>query len=315
MSECPTSALAMYVWLKRVPTWRMYRPKRAEQRNLAPGEPGREHETVEGVVLDPPVDHGEERLLEEAERGGIDDRARRRVQAEPFHPARVGSARRDLVGVLVVDDHPQVRQARQHFGQRRLLADAVELEVEVVGADREPRRERLAGADPFELGEVGERFRGVEVVSIRGRERVGPDPELVESGLLTPGRDQRVAEVVDPRSGGGSHRPFQRRLVDFGGVGAFEMQHEVEPGQRRFGETRVPLVLVRSVGLHEAARDALAHLRRVAVAGMKTRHDTNRPNGSRCTNKRTRRRSCRRRIPIVVPNKWSTSIWNRSSRG
>ena len=70
-------------------------------------------------------------------------------------------------------------------------ADAVELEVEVVGADREPRRERSRRRSSCSsCGQVGERLGRVEVVLVRAGERVGPDAEQVEARLLAARRDR-----------------------------------------------------------------------------------------------------------------------------
>ncbi len=83
----------MYVWLNRVPDLAEVPTERAEQRDLAPREPGGEDEPVERVVLGAAVDDCEERLFEEPQCRGVDDRAGRRVQAEPLHPPRVDALR------------------------------------------------------------------------------------------------------------------------------------------------------------------------------------------------------------------------------
>ena len=137
----------------------------------------------------------------------------------------------------------------------------------MVGAGCEPRREWLGVAELFELGEVGECLGRVDVVLIRTGERFGPDAQHVEPGLLTPRRDQRVAQVVDPRASRRRDRLLQ--LADVDGVAArfLEVQHEVQPGEHRLGEPRVPFVALRSVRGDEQLCDVLAYLGRVPVAG------------------------------------------------
>ena len=240
---------------------------RAQERDLPPRQPRGEHEPVERVVFGAPVDDGEERLLEQPQRRRIDHRPARRSQPEPLHPTGFETPGRQLVGMLVVDDDTHVRQPRQHLRQRRLPADAVQLEIEVIDADREPGREGPGRAERLEQREIGERFTGVEVVAVRGRERVGPHSQRVEAGLLALGRDQRIAQVVDPSARGRGDELLQLRDVDGVVFRVLEVEHVVQTGEHRVREAGVPLVALRPVRVDEKVRDAFAHLRGVPVAG------------------------------------------------
>src|SRR5262249_33945242 len=116
---------------------------RAQQRDLAPRESRGEYQPVETVVLRATVDDGKKRVREETQRTGIDHRSRGGAQVEPLHPQWVTVLRHQFVRVLVVDHYAEIREAGQDLGQRRLLAAAVELQVEMVGAHSEACGERL----------------------------------------------------------------------------------------------------------------------------------------------------------------------------
>ena len=171
---------------------------------------------------------------------------RRDAQPEVLDPPARQPARRDVVGALVVDDDTHVGEARQHVGERRLRARAVELEVGVLlVARREAHRERAFRVERLQQHEVGERLGRVEVVPVRGGERVAPDAQQVEPGLFAARRRERVAEVVDPRPRRRRDCALRARRRRRQRVARIDVQHEVQAREHRLAEARVPLVAPR----------------------------------------------------------------------
>ena len=169
-----------------------------------------------------------------------------------------------------IDAH--VREAGEHLRQRRLRADAVELEVEVVGADR--RAAAASGAVVARAVRAAARSASASAASKSSWYAPGnasaPDAQRVEARLLAARRDQRVAQVVDPRPRRGRDRSFSSvgdvdgRRGAGRGRGAARSAGGRAPTPRGACSTRSSSTPYASTS---RSRDALAHLRGVAVAG------------------------------------------------
>ena len=158
---------------------------RAVQRHLAPREPGEDDEPVEPVVFDRTRQHREERVLEQVADRARRDRVRRNAEPEVLDPPARQPAGLYVVGALVVDGDTHVGEARQHFGERRLRARAIELEVGVLLVSRgETYRERTFRFERLQEDEVRHRLGRVEIVTVGRRERVAPGVQQVERGLF-----------------------------------------------------------------------------------------------------------------------------------
>ena len=219
---------------------------RAEQRDLAPRQPGQQHELVEHVVFGVARRNREERLLEEVVRALRRDRGP--AQTEVLDPPLRLADRRDRVRVLVVDGHAHVREPRQDFGERGLRAEPVELEVEVAGATaraapraaaRRGRRARSARRGRRGASVAGTSSwydAGKAVPHTRIRSRPSSSPYERTSASRRSSVQARAAAATR-----GLHL-VRRRPTRSSRRGGVDAEHVVQSGEHRGGESRVPLV-------------------------------------------------------------------------
>ena len=223
---------------------------RAQDRDLAGGQPCREDEPVEAVVLGLTPPGARERVLEHLahvvrlELGSL-------VVAEPevVDPDRRPVGGLDLVGPLVADPDAHVLEQRQHVREEDRLARADELEGEVVERrlerDVEAHPEVAVGVEPLDPLDVGHRLQGGEVLAVGAGERLAVALEERAGALLADLLGERVAEVVRP----GACRRRQPGL-DLGDVvlrnrARLGVDDDVESGQHRLGDAR-PVVDARA---------------------------------------------------------------------
>ena len=192
---------------------------RAQQRDLAPRR-GRRASTSR---LNPSssasaVDDREERFLERGRSArGVDRRAAGARRRNHLIHRGVATGGRDRVRMLVVDDHAHVREARQHVRERRLRAEAVELEVEVVGVARRagPRAGASARRARRARARSATRVGRVEVVLVRRAGTRRPTPR----SRSRPASSPRAATSASRRSSvharaAAATRCFERADVD-----------------------------------------------------------------------------------------------------
>ena len=104
--------------------------QRADQRDVAPHEPGREHQRVVAVVLGAAAHDREETALDLfLERGDIERLARSAFERHVVEPDVGGILRRDMVGALVDDAEAHVFQHRHPLGERNRPAVAEHFET------------------------------------------------------------------------------------------------------------------------------------------------------------------------------------------
>ena len=211
---------------------------RAQQRDLAPGQLGSEHEPVEAVVLDRAAPHLGERVLEhltDSIRLELDSFAA--VQAEVVDPHGRPLDGCHLERPLVGDLDAHVLEQRQHIGQEDRLPRAQQLEREVtdLGAQRPVEAHvqvafRVETLDPFD---VGHRCASREIVAVGGGERVPIAPEQRGATLLAKPFDERVLEVVGPRTRRLGDLGLDRREIVVADRSRNRVDDEVQPRKHR----------------------------------------------------------------------------------
>ncbi len=217
----------------------------ADQRDVAPLQPGAEHQRVVAVVLGAAAHHRHEGGFEaRLQRFDVEGRAVGALQQHVVQPHLRGSGivRLDPVGALVHDLEAHVLQHGHALGQRdRLLAapdlqaraGAVALAATVeVGAERADRREAL---DQPDIGDRGRRHIGF---AIGDRERVAiAADQLLRLDRLVHQRE-RLGEPVGPGAHQRLDRLLQRRAIRVRRLAAEARDDEMHAHQRAFGEVR-----------------------------------------------------------------------------
>ena len=210
----------------------------AQQRHLAPGQAGHQHEGVEPVVLALALPQRGQRLLEDLlEAAG---RGRRRgPQAEFVDPERAGrGAPLERVRVLVDDLYPHVLQLRQHVGQRDRGARPVHHERPPVRVLHQPDRELPPRLAQLEHGEkVVDGVRGGDVRLVRlGNARAQPGGQRA-GPLLAEHADRLDGEILVPRPDRRGQLPLQRgRVHARHGLAPLGPHYHVQPGQGRVAD-------------------------------------------------------------------------------
>ena len=176
---------------------------RAKDRDLACGQPGREHETVEAVVLGLATPGAGECVLERlAHVVGVQLGGPVVAEPEVVDPDRWPVGRLDLVRSLVADPDAHVLEQRQHVGEEDRAAGRSELEGElVVGRlerDIEAHAEVAVGVEPLDPLDVEHRLASGEVLAIGAGERVAVAREERAGAVLAELLRERVAEIVGP---------------------------------------------------------------------------------------------------------------------
>ena len=99
--------------------------QRADQRDIAPNQPGGEHQRVIAVVFGAPAhDRKEARLEPFFERGEVERLAQRAFQRHVMEPDVGRVTRLDVVGALVDDAETHILQHRHALGERDRAAVA-----------------------------------------------------------------------------------------------------------------------------------------------------------------------------------------------
>jgi hypothetical protein len=253
--------------------------ERPDDRHLAPGEPGEQHQLGEAVALGVSVPCCEEAGFEAlADAGTVlaDVLGRRPGQDEaevvdPRHPTVVGG---HLVGVFVQNGHPVVLQQREHRREPDRLAVAVELDVQgrlpgferVIGTDRQGALG--LGSELLEAFDVGHRDLGCTILAVPGGEPALPSGGQHHAGALTELFDQLALEVVRPTPGHAFEPVLELLEIDLGGLAVcWDRDDEVEPRQRRGRERDLEVGGGAAEHRLQDLLDRLAHLGAEPVAG------------------------------------------------
>ncbi len=250
---------------------------------LAPADAQLQDQAVEAVALGPVRPDRDEGGLE----GGLDVAERQVLatlvaQCELVDPdlgvraARVMGGRGQLEAVLDQGLQAHVLEDRQHVGQGRGGAGAIELEAEgqlvVVGMAEGPHPHGLVGGEVVNDGEVGQGLGGVVLVAIAGREGALPAGQ----GLGDAARRAAVAdgglEAVFPGAGGLGDGGFQRFQVRIAVLARRHAQHVVHPGERGVGEAGIVGADPPLIGVGQDLAGPLAHAAVIALARHEHQH-------------------------------------------
>ena len=193
----------------------------AQHRDLAPVEPGAEHELVEAVVLRIAAPDAGERVLEIApDLVDVDLAGLGALHREVVHREAAAVLGHEAVRPLVDDPQAHVLEHRQDVGQGNARAGAAELEADqgVVVLERAIERHleiALAPGDPVDAGEVGDRGarRHLLLIARAGSRRNRRD----RAGCPPPRHGRRSARGAAGRSrsawprAAGARAPADRR--------------------------------------------------------------------------------------------------------
>ncbi len=176
---------------------------RAEDRDLPGGQPRRQNEAVEAVVLGLSTPGAGERILERlAHVVRLELGPFAVAQPEVVDPDRRPVGRLHLVGPLVADLDAHVLEHRQHVGEEERLPGPEQLEGKVVQGRLERNVEAHAdvavGVEPLDPVDVEHRLAGREVLPVGAGERVAVPLEERGAVLLAELIREGIAQVVGP---------------------------------------------------------------------------------------------------------------------
>ncbi len=225
---------------------------RADDRDLAPGQAGRQHEPIETVILEVRRPHVEKRLRERCPRPF--QLLGRATEPEVVDPDRLRAAGGDLVRALVEHLCPHVLERRQHVRKQDAVGAQQLAAADLLSVADGPIERQKRPAGPLELGDpldVHDRALGAPVGAVRGRERVAEAGKLLNSLLLPVRRRQRGPKIVAP----GARRLGDPRL-DRGDVvvladPARTADHIVDPDQDGLRQLQAPVDLTAAERLGE----------------------------------------------------------------
>ena len=214
----------------------------AQDRDLAPGQPGAQHQPIEPVAFQRARPYLVERLGEaRACVGEIDRRLVGGLDAQHLQRHRL-VARLEQERRLAQHAQPEVFRQRQDVGQRERRLGMEQSQREAmhrqIGRAVEPHAERPAGQGGLHQVEVGHGLVGIEAVAIDGGEPVAP----AAGGGAALGLAQRLlqggAEAVAPRGRGFGERPLELGEIGRRRVVGLELQRVEHLGQRRIAADR-----------------------------------------------------------------------------
>ena len=216
----------------------------AQQRHVAPGEPGREHEPVVAVVLGGAAHDGKKTGLERfLAVGKLDRLTRGAFEHHVVEPDLRGVARLDVIGALVDHAEAHVFQDRHARRERDRFFAGEDLEpgggLRLAGIAIELDAERALPRQALDDAHVGNRAGRRIDFAVVDRERVAvAGGQRVAAFAVVRGSDRRL-EPVPPAA----HDPFNRALealaIRIGGLAGVALDDEMHAHQRAFGEERV----------------------------------------------------------------------------
>ena len=243
----------------------------AQQRHLAPGQPGAEHQAVEGIVLGVAGDDVGERLLAEAVEGlQVDHQPGRRREGEVVDPVGAAVTLAQPVGILAQHPQAEVLQDRQHVGERQRLVGVVDLAAQLVRA--QPRRLVEAHHQALLLGQAADvlhvrhRRKRLEALPVAGRETRREARQQVGAARLAEALDHQAGELVLPGTAGADHLPLQLAGIEGRHAARIDAQDQLHAGQHRFGEIGPELAVGGIQALHQQVLDLHADLGGIVIA-------------------------------------------------
>ena len=178
-----------------------------EDDHLAPGEPGAQHQAVEPVALHLAAPDAVEGVVKvpadgaQVHRGAV---AGLHPEIVNHHRTGAGALGTDGVGNFVHHHQTHVLEHGQDVGQGDCLVRMIDLEPQpVVGRPRGPvqvHAEFAAVQGFLDHGNIGDRLGGVELIAVARREGVFVPPVKGQALLLAACGDQRIGEMIGPRT-------------------------------------------------------------------------------------------------------------------
>ena len=243
----------------------------AQQRHVAPGHRGGQHQAVEAVVLGRALDDADEGILQGlVELLDIDIDAFGGGEGEVVNPelAAIGAAQ--LVGEFAKHAQAEVLQDRQDIGQRQRRVGVVQLAVQLLLA----LGQRLVEAH-HQLALIGQaeqvlhvdhrRVRG-EALGVAGREAFREIGQHLGALGLAKAFDDQAGIVVLPRTAGLDDFLLQARRVDLHASRWVHLEDELHARQHRLGEVGPELAIAGLQALHEDLLDLHPRLGGIHVA-------------------------------------------------
>ena len=240
----------------------------ADQRGLAPGGAGSEHETVEPVIVGFAAPDGDEGIFQRAgETGQRQRRAVRRFHGEGVDPVdvrRIGDRlerRADGVAGFELHEETQVLEHRHAARKRNGAVAREDLDTDfrgIVGVVATGARDhRATGAESGHAGDVAQglvRREGFAVGGVEGADK-GTGPFPVAAGEI--GTHEQVAEALVPGAGERDDLVFDLGRVRLRMAGR-KADLEVNARHRSGVEVRLERAQLALVGLGEHGAHALA---------------------------------------------------------
>ncbi len=214
---------------------------RAQQRDLAPGQPSGQHQPVERVVLGQTTIDVYEGILQ----GFVD------LKQIDFQPIGVGEGEIMDPVVTAVSvaqakrefaEHPQteVLHDRQNVRQRQRRVHVVELAMQTVLARRdrliEAHHQRAFIIQVEQMLHVDRGRLSREALAVAGRKALGKLAEQMRTLRFTEAFDDQPLIVILPGATGLQHFLLEARRVDLHRLVRIEAQDELHTRQHRFGE-------------------------------------------------------------------------------
>ncbi|MNZ40972.1 hypothetical protein D3C78_585090 [compost metagenome] len=246
-------------------------PVGAQQRRLAPGQAGVEHQAVEAVVLRRAADDVDEGVLQ-----GVVELLQ--VDAEAFGVGEAVVVDPELAAVLtaqaerVLAVHPQaeVLQDRQQVRQRQRGVGVVDLAVQqrIVLQRRlvETHHQRPLGRQAEQVAQVDHRQVRFEAFAVARRKTAGEAGQQVGALGLAEAFHHQAGAFVLPAATGLDHLLLEPLRVDLYGLMRIDAQDELHPRQHRLGEPGPELAVAGRQALTQHPLDPQARLGGVDLA-------------------------------------------------
>ncbi len=243
----------------------------AQHDDLACAQAGAQQQAIEAIVLHLAAPGGQEGFLEqrlERDEVGALDIAGFEYEILDHRATRIVSHR---IVVLLEHAQSEVLEHRQDVGNRNQAAGPQDAQVHVVGGAPGMRAQielRNGGVrrQGFEVGDVLEGLRGLDVHTIRRRKQPGVSTGQFHRIAGRAARDQFMQQPVLPGLRGGRDLGFDACDVVHRRRTGLCVHQQMKSRQRGIGDLHLGLDVSRAESRANDAFDALAHFGVVAVA-------------------------------------------------
>ena len=234
----------------------------AQDDDLAPADPGPQHEPVEAVILDPAGPDPGEGLAEyllDAVRFEIGAFPVQQAEVVQPHSRRIGPL--DLAGMLVLDLEAHVFQHRQRVGERGgPLPELEQLEAQppFLGLERAVEAHLDAVLpDALHLLDIEHGDPGGIGLAVVRAEGLSIAPEQARARFLAETVEERVVQIVGPGAADHAQPPFEVGKVVLRRMPGIDAHDEEQPRQHRFRQPHRELGVRRAERLFQNPLDDL----------------------------------------------------------